>query len=38
VESDAREIPNWTLAFDQLSWHRPEQAQLKEGSGDAADL
>ena len=38
VESDAREINNWSLAFDQLSWNRPEQAQLKEGSGNAEDL
>jgi hypothetical protein len=38
VESDAREIPNWHIAYDQLSWNRPDQSQLKEGSGDAAEL
>jgi hypothetical protein len=38
VESDAAEVPNWTLVYDQLSWNRPEQSWLKEGAGEAAEL
>jgi len=30
AESDQNQIPNWTLAHDQLSWNKPEYVQYKD--------
>ena len=38
VETDAAELPVWTLVHDQLSWNRPAQGQLKDASISVEDL
>ena len=38
VETDAAELPVWTLIHDQLSWNRPAQGQLKDASISVEDL
>jgi len=38
VESDAAEVPVWSLIHDQISWSRPLQGQLKDASISVEDL
>jgi len=38
VESDEKQLPNWHLAFDQLSWDKPANAPIDKETGSAIDL
>lgn len=38
VESDEKQIPSWQLAFDQLSWSKPENAPKDKETGEPIDL
>lgn len=38
VESDEKQLPNWQLAYDQLSWVKPENAPKDKETGEAIDL
>lgn len=33
VESDEKQLPNWQLAYDQLSWDKPVNAPVDKETG-----